>query len=538
MPWGLAPRGGIRLVRIRTRGQTERKGVTVLAKVPSMGLFGIDAFPVEVEVFVASATLPKITVVGLPDVSVKESSDRVKAALKSSGYALPPRNITINLAPADRRKEGPAFELPMALGLLEAIGAYEPAADGRYAVVGELALDGRVRRVNGCLPIALACRGAGLAGLVLPLDNAREAAVVDGLDVVPVTHLTEALAFLNGGLEIRPVRVDVQGVLQSAGRYEIDFSDVAGQEHAKRALEIAAAGGHNVLMIGPPGAGKSMLAQRMCTILPMLTLEESLETTRIYSVSGMLEPGQSLLAVRPFRSPHHTISSAALVGGGSHPRPGEASLAHHGVLFLDELPEFNRSALESLRQPLEDGRTTISRVASTVTYPCRFSLVGAMNACSCGNLGHPKKQCRCTLREIERYRGRISGPLLDRIDIHIDVPPVEYRELAGGRSGETSSTIRPRVEAARGRQLARFAGENLFANARMTSRHVRQHCRLGGDAQALLKQAMDSLGLSARAYTKILKVARTIADLEGRDDIQIHHLSEAISYRTLDRALA
>jgi magnesium chelatase family protein len=502
-----------------------------------MGVFGIDAYPVEVEVYTASTTLPSMTIVGLPDTSIKESGDRVKAALKNSGYSLPPRAITVNLAPADRKKEGPVFELPIALGLLETLEVFRNNINGRYAVVGELALDGRVRRVNGCLSMALQCRKEGFDGMVVPIDNAREAGVVTGLDVIPVRHLTEAVDFFSGSNPKKGIQIDTDEIFRRACRYEIDFADVRGQEHAKRALEVAAAGGHNVLMIGPPGAGKSMLAQRLCTILPTLTFEESLETTRVYSVCGRLKGESPLLAVRPFRSPHHTVSNAGLVGGGTNPKPGEISLAHHGVLFLDELPEFNRSALESLRQPLEDGWATISRANFSVTYPAQFMLVGAMNPCKCGFYGHPKKECHCGPGEIRRYRNRVSGPLMDRIDIHIDVPPVEYQELTSNRSGERSEEIRKRVERARERQKKRFDGTPLFTNARMGARHVRRYCVLEQDGKNLMRQAMDALGLSARAYDKILKVARTIADLENKDSIKAHHISEAINYRSLDRDL-
>jgi len=509
----------------------------MLAKVHSMGVYGIEAYPVEVEVYVTRASLPHATLVGLPDASVKESIDRVRAALRNSGYQLPALAATVNLAPADRRKEGPVFELPIALGLLAATDSVRLDASDSYAVVGELALDGRVRPVNGCLSMALQARRHGFRGMVVPMDNAREAGVVSGLEVIPVSHLTEAIGFLSGAQPLKPVELDIERIFGAGQSYDVDLSEVQGQHHAKRALEVAAAGGHNMLMIGPPGAGKSMLAQRLCTVLPGLTLEESLETTMVYSVCGLLRPGTSLMTVRPFRSPHHGVSNAGLVGGGTQPKPGEISLAHHGVLFLDELPEFGHSALEALRQPIENGSITIARVQMTVTYPAQFMLVAAMNPCPCGHYTDPRRQCRCTPRQIQRYRRRISGPLLDRIDLHVDVPPLEYRELASSRPAEPSESVRERVVAARRRQLDRLSGDGIFANARMSRRQVRKHCALDDDGRLLLRQAMEMLAFSARAYDKILKVARTIADLEGSETILPQHISEAVNYRTLDRRL-
>lgn len=512
----------------------------MLSVITSCALSGLDAYPVTVEIDVAPG-LPGFTLVGLPDSAVKESRERVFAALKNSGFAIPSRRITVNLAPGGIRKEGTAFDLALALGLLLASEQVELPQLPPFLMLGELALDGGLRSVRGVLPAALLARSLGRPGLLVPWENAGEASLVPGVPVHPVATLKEALEILRepGGASRRQPHVD----RPSRRGPEDDFAEVKGQAHAKRALEVAAAGGHNVLMLGTPGCGKTLLARRLPSILPPLSEAEALETTRIYSVAGLLKPGTGLVDRRPFRSPHHTISTQALVGGGGGSnRPGEISLAHNGVLFLDELPEFRRDAIEALRQPLEEGHITVSRVAQSQAYPCRTMLAAAMNACPCGKLGHPHLACRCRNEEIVRYRGRISGPLLDRIDLHLEMSSLSFGEINGSLASESSATVRARVEAAREIQLRRFrkptpaaSGLPARCNAHMSAVHLRTHCALGPQASALLRDALKSLGLSARAYDRILRVARTIADLEASAAIDDIHVSEAIQYRTMDR---
>jgi magnesium chelatase family protein len=508
----------------------------MLAKVFSSAVLGIDAYAVEVEVDLAPG-LPTFAVVGLPDASVKESRERVKAAVQNSGLDFPVRRITVNLAPADIRKEGSAYDLPIAIGVLCATGIIPASALQTSVLLGELSLDGRVKPIRGALSSALAAQRAGMTRVILPRENASEAAVIQGIAVYPVDTLPQVVEFLTDRLHLEPLQVDLQAAFTPLQTASIDFAEVKGQALVKRALEVAAAGGHNLLMLGSPGAGKSMLARRLTTILPAMTVAEALETTRIHSVAGLTGAPTTLVTTRPFRAPHHTISDVGLVGGGHIPMPGEVSLAHHGVLFLDELPEFRRHVLEVLRQPLEDGVVTIARAALSVTFPARIMLVGAMNPCPCGQRGHPDKPCTCTPLDVKKYLSRISGPLLDRLDLQVEVPPVQYRDLAAEAPAEASASIRARVDAARAVQQQRYAADRVFCNAHMLPKHLRAYCQLDAGGRQLLEAAMGRLGLSARGYDRVLKVARTIADLAGVETISAAHVAEAIQYRSLDRAV-